>query len=65
MAGKVNLNTASKQELEHVKSIGPERADRVIEYRESHGGFKSVDELKNVKGFEEQRLHEVERDATV
>ena len=47
----VNLNTASKAELEAVKGIGPKKAEAIIEYRKKNGSFKTVDELKNVKGF--------------
>lgn len=47
----VNINTASQSELEAVKGLGPAKAKAIIAYREKHGGFKSVDELDNVKGF--------------
>ncbi|MDD3529534.1 MAG: ComEA family DNA-binding protein [Gallionellaceae bacterium] len=47
----VNLNTATQAELEAVKGIGPSKAKAIIAYREKNGGFKSVDELANVKGF--------------
>ncbi len=48
---KVNLNTASEQELAEVSDIGPSRAKKIIEYRSSHGRFGSVDELEEVEGF--------------
>jgi len=47
----VNLNTASKAELEAVKGIGPKKAEAIIDYRKKNGSFRTVDELKNVKGF--------------
>ena len=47
----VNLNTATQAELEAVKGIGPSKAKAIITYREKNGGFKSVDDLANVKGF--------------
>jgi competence protein ComEA len=47
----VNLNTATKEELEAVKGIGPVKALAILDYRKKNGSFKSVDDLKNVKGF--------------
>ena len=47
----VNLNTATQAELESVKGIGPKKAEAIIEYRKKNGSFKTVDDLKNVKGF--------------
>ena len=47
----VDLNTATQSELESVRGIGPAKAKAIIEHREKHGPFKSVDDLANVKGF--------------
>lgn len=47
----VNINTATLSELEAVKGLGPAKAKAIISYREANGGFKSLDELDNVKGF--------------
>lgn len=47
----VNINTATQSELEAVKGVGPAKAKAIISYREANGGFKSLDELDNVKGF--------------
>lgn len=48
---KVNLNTASEQELAEISDIGPARAHKIVEYRDSHGRFSSTDELDQVEGF--------------
>ncbi len=50
---KVNLNTAGAEELAEVSDIGTSRARKIVEYREEHGQFASVDELEEVEGFSE------------
>lgn len=47
----LNLNTATKEQLNALPNIGDQRADDIISYRESVGGFQSVDELMNVSGI--------------
>ena len=47
----VNINSASEEELTSLKHIGPAIALRIIEYRETHGGFMNIDEIKNVRGI--------------
>lgn len=49
----VNINSASKKELEALKGIGPVIAERIIQYRERHGRFTTLDELDQVKGISE------------
>jgi competence protein ComEA len=50
-ASKININLASADEIAQLKGIGPSYAERIIEYRETHGPFKSPDEITNVKGI--------------
>jgi comEA protein len=47
----INLNTASKSQLEKLPRIGPKTADRIINYRKSVNGFSSNEELMKVKGI--------------
>lgn len=61
----VNLNTATKDELDGVKGIGPAKAQAIIEYRQKNGQFKSVDDLKNVKGFGEKSVDKLRAELTV
>jgi len=50
-AAQINLNTASAAELETLNGVGAAKAEAIVAYRSEHGGFKSVDELANVKGI--------------
>ena len=54
--GPVNLNTATLEQLETLDGVGPATAQKIIDYREQHGGFTSVDELDQVSGIGEKRL---------
>ena len=48
---KININTASAEELENLKQIGPNYAARIIEYREKNGPFEKPEDIINVKGI--------------
>lgn len=61
----VNINTASPAELETLPGIGPAKAKAIAEYRKQHGAFKTVDELKNVKGIGEGVFSKLKAEAVV
>ena len=61
----VNLNTATQSELEAVRGLGPAKAKAIIAYRESKGGFKSVDDLDNVKGFGKATIDKLRTELSV
>lgn len=46
--GKININTATKDQLESLPGIGPVIADHIVTYRQANGGFKNIEEIKNV-----------------
>ncbi len=52
-AGKVNINTASVQELKTLPGIGESKADAILAYRQSHGSFKTAEEIMQISGIKE------------
>ena len=61
----VNLNTATKEELESVTGIGPVKAQAILEYRRFNGPFRKVDDLKKVKGFGDKSVAKLRSEVTV
>ena len=55
----VNINTASLEELETLPSIGEVRAQAIITYRETNGGFRTIEELQEVSGIGEKIFADV------
>src|SRR5688572_16513040 len=52
----LDLNTATVEQLDELDGIGPATAQQIVDYREAHGGFGSVEELDQVPGIGETRL---------
>lgn len=47
----ININTADAQALTKLKGIGPKKAEAIVAFRKANGGFKTVDQLADVKGI--------------
>lgn len=63
--GKVNINTASKKELITLEGIGETTADRIIEYRKEIGKFKTIEDLKSVKGIGDSKFNKIKEKVEV
>ncbi len=57
--GKVNINTADKQELQTLPGVGEVLAERIVAYRTEHGKFKNISELLNVDGIGEGKFQSI------
>jgi len=55
----VNINTADVKALESLPGIGAAKAQAIVDYRAAHGNFKSIDDLKNVKGIGDKIIEQI------
>ena len=51
LTGKLNLNTATEEQLMLLPQVGPAKAERIVTWRRKNGGFKRTADLRRVKGF--------------
>jgi competence protein ComEA len=61
----ININTASAEQLDTLDGIGPAYAQKIIEYRTANGGFKSIEEIKNVKGIGDKTFEKIANSITI
>lgn len=63
--GKVNINTCTTEELMQIKGVGETIAGRIIEHRKKIGKFKSIEEIKDVKGIGEKKFLQIKDNLTL
>ncbi len=63
--GRVNLNTATKEELMSLPGIGEVKAEAILAYREENGAFSSIEEIMNVSGIKEAGFAKIRDQITV
>jgi competence protein ComEA len=61
----VNINTASKEQLESLNGIGPSKAQAIIDYRTKNGPFKSIDDIKKVSGVGDATFEKIRGEISV
>ena len=55
--GKININTASAEQLQELSGVGPSLSERIVQYREQNGHFKKIEDIQNVSGIGETRFN--------
>ncbi len=63
--GKVNINTAESAELQTIPGIGPSKAARIIEYRQTNGNFATIEDIQNISGIGSKTFESIKDYITV
>lgn len=61
----VDINTATPQQLEALKGIGPEKAKAIVDYRQKNGPFKTADDLMKVPGIKQGTYNKIKTEVSV
>lgn len=62
---QVNINTATQQEIQKLNGIGEKKAEQILKYREEHGEFKKIEEIKNVKGIGDKMYEKIKENIII
>ena len=65
VSGKININTAGKEELMTLTGIGEAKAQSILDYREEHGQFGSIEDLMLIEGIKEGVFNKIKEDITI
>lgn len=63
--GKININTATIEELKTLPGVGPATAQKIIEYRSESGFFKTIEDIKNVSGIGDKKFEQIKEKITI
>lgn len=63
--GKVNINTASKEELMTLPGVGESKAAQIIQYREAHGAFQKIEDVMKISGIKEGLFNQIKDDIKI
>ena len=61
VAQPININTADTTTLDSLKGIGPSKAQAIVDYRNQHGAFKSIEDLTKVKGISDKFIAKLQK----
>jgi competence protein ComEA len=64
-SGPINLNAATAEQLDTLDGVGPATAQKILEYRQQHGGFRSIDDLGQISGIGPKKLEALRGQVTV
>lgn len=64
-SGLININTASADELQTLKGIGPVTAEKIVSYRSQYGSFKNIEDIKEVNGIGDKTYSDIKDSITV
>ena len=62
---KININTATAQQLLSLKGVGAKKANSIVVYREENGAFANIEDIKNVKGIGDKMFGKIKDQITV